>query len=36
MQVVLAAIFDLLFFQCDRHSQNLYLLPNGSIRLIKS
>jgi hypothetical protein len=36
MQVVLAAIFDLLFSQCDRHGQNLFLLPNGSISLISN
>lgn len=33
-QVVLAAVFDLLFSQCDRHGQNLYFLPDGSISLI--
>lgn len=33
-QVVMAAIFDLLFSQCDRHGQNLYLKPDGSLVLI--
>lgn len=34
LQVLLAAVFDLLFSQCDRHGQNLYLKPDGSIVLI--
>ena len=34
LQVVLAAIFDLLFSQCDRHGSNLYLQPDGSLVLI--
>lgn len=34
LQVVMAAIFDLLFSQCDRHGQNLYLKPDGSLVLI--
>lgn len=34
VQVMLAAIFDLLFSQCDRHGQNLYLQPDGSLVLI--
>jgi hypothetical protein len=33
-QVILAAVFDLLFSQCDRHGQNLYLKPDGSLVLI--
>jgi len=31
---VLAAVFDLLFSQCDRHGQNLYLTPDGGVSLI--
>jgi hypothetical protein len=27
-------VFDLLFSQCDRHGQNLYLKPDGAIVLI--
>jgi predicted unusual protein kinase regulating ubiquinone biosynthesis (AarF/ABC1/UbiB family) len=34
LQVILAAVFDLLFSQCDRHGQNLYLKPDGAIVLI--
>ena len=30
----MAAIFDLLFSQCDRHGQNVYLKPDGSLVLI--
>jgi hypothetical protein len=30
----MAAVFDLLFSQCDRHGQNLYLRPDGSLVLI--
>jgi predicted unusual protein kinase regulating ubiquinone biosynthesis (AarF/ABC1/UbiB family) len=34
LQVLMAAVFDLLFSQCDRHGQNLYLKPDGSLVLI--
>lgn len=34
LQVLMASIFDLLFSQCDRHGQNLYLKPDGSLVLI--
>lgn len=33
-QVVLAAIFDLLTSQCDRHAQNVFIDERGNIKLI--
>jgi hypothetical protein len=29
-EVKLAALFDLLFSQCDRHQQNIFLQENGA------
>lgn len=34
MKVVLAALFDLLTFQVDRHAQNVFIDENGKLTLI--
>jgi hypothetical protein len=34
VQLVQAAIVDLLFSQCDRHPDNVYITPAGGLLLI--
>ena len=32
--MAMAAIFDLLFSQCDRHQQNIFFTEDGNMKII--